>query len=308
MRTNADPPRITAIVVLYDSSEVIPGCLHSLSLAAPQSGVAIVVVDNASHDAGPARAAAMLGEHAVVRLTENRGFAAGVNAGLARATTPYVAVINPDLRLAPGALDRMLAALEARPQAALIGPRVCEPSGAVEPTVGVFPSFERERAHAWLLDRLAGQPGRGRPQPAAAEAVDWVSGCAWLLRRSAVETIGPLDEDYFMYVEDVDYCRRLHAAGFEVWFEPAATAEHARGTGSAGSGALPADGGRALLHYFARFHPEVPQERLAAVLRAGWTLRARLHGVRAAFGDARSAALARRYAKALAALPRTAAR
>jgi N-acetylglucosaminyl-diphospho-decaprenol L-rhamnosyltransferase len=302
MSVGAGDPGITAVVVLYNSSAVIEDCLRSLLLAAPRRGVRAVIVDNASADDGAARAAAQLGDGAVLRLPVNRGFAAGVNAGLAAAETPWLAVVNPDLRFAPGALDQLADALEARPRVALVGPLVRDSTGEREDTAGVFPSPDRERAHAWMLDRLLGWPGRHCAQPDEAARVDWVSGCAWLLRREAWRACGPLDETYFMFLEDVDYCRRLGEAGWECQLIPAANARHDRGTGSTDSGFLPADGGRALLRYLVKFYPRTSPVALRKVLASGWRLRLALHTLRGALGDARSAGLARRYARALASL------
>lgn len=288
-----------AVVVTYESADVIGDCLHALRGAAPRRGVEIRVVDNASRDDGAARAAAILGEACVRRLGANRGFAAGVNAGLIGADAPWLAIVNPDLRTAPGMLDALADFLERAPRAGLAGPRVDLPDGSREPTAGVFPTPGRERAHAWMADRWLGRRGRRRPQPEQPEAVDWVSGCAWVLKRAAWEQVGALDETFFMYFEDVDYCRRLGDAGWEVWCVPSAGAVHHRGTGSKQSGTVPADGGPAAVRYLAKHFPGPGQDRLAEILRTGWRIRVWLHSILSALGRRRSGALARRYREAL---------
>ena len=179
----------------------------------------IVVADNASRDDTVARAVARIGEGNVLRLADNRGFAAGVNAGIAAATTEFVAVVNPDVEVPPGGLDALADALEAQPDAGLVGPGVVDDRGHIERTVGAFPTPAREWAHSWLLDRL-GWPGRFAATPTRTTPVDWVSGCAWLVRARAAHAAGPLDEAYFMYYEDVDWCRRLHDAGWRVLHVP----------------------------------------------------------------------------------------
>lgn len=300
MSTAPGDARIAAVVVTFESAAVIESCLRDLLAGAPRRGLDVTVVDNASRDDGAARAAALLGAERVVRLPVNRGFAAGVNAVLRDFRGTHLAVVNPDVMMAPGTLDRLADALDAHPEAALMAPRVRGADGHFEPTVGVFPTLERERAHAQMLDRLLGRPARRAEFPARAARVDWASGCAWMLRGAAIHQTGALDEGYFMYFEDVDYCRRLRTAGWEVWATPDVEVVHARGGGSTRSAELPADGGRAMLRYFERHHPEVPRREVARVLAGGWRLRRTLHGVRAAFGDVRSAQLARRYARALA--------
>lgn len=290
---------ITAVVVLHDSAKVIEPCLDALCAAAPQRGIEVRVVDNASRDDGAARAARRIGESRVTRLAENRGFAAGVNAVLKGFAGDAIALVNPDLVMSPGALDRLADVLDRRPRAGLVGPRVLDPDGLPEASVGRFPTLARERAHAWFLDRLMGKEGRGYAFPATEAAVDWVSGCAWLLRGEAAREVGALDEGYFMYYEDVDYCRRLAAAGWEVVSTPEVSVTHARGSGSTATSSLPADGGLALLLYFARFEPAVRERDIRRALVQGWHVRRLWHGLRAAFGSRRSANLAERFDRAL---------
>lgn len=295
---------IAALVVTHDSAAVVERCLISLREAAPRRGLEIRVVDNASRDDGPERAARLIGAERVLRLPSNRGFAAGVNAGLEAVPAPWRAVLNPDTVVAPGALDALADLLEARPRAALVAPRMRGEDGRVEATTGRFPTLARERAHTWLLDRLLGLEGRGMRFPNRTEPVDWVSGCAWLLRTDAYEAVGPLDEDYFMYYEDVDYGRRLHDAGWEVLATPEVELVHAIGQGSSGTSRIPAEGGAALVRYFGKFHPEVAPADVRALLANGWRLRLAWRRLRKALGDRASARVARRYELALEALSR----
>jgi GT2 family glycosyltransferase len=292
---------ITAVIVLYESGAVIDECLETLTTAAPRRGVDAWAVDNASRDDGPARAARRLGEGRVLRLPENRGFGAGVNAVLERFETPYLALVNPDLVLPPGSLDVLADALDAEPRTGLAAPRIRTRGGGPEPSAGHFPTLEREWAHALFLDRLAGREGRRFAPGPGTRAVDWVSGACWLLRREAVLAVGPLDEDYFMYFEDVDYCRRLRTAGWDVRIVPEVEAVHGLARGSTRSGELAADGGaQPLFHYFAKFHAGDDPRRVLRPLRTGWRLRWLLHRLRALGGSPRSAAIAARYAAALA--------
>jgi N-acetylglucosaminyl-diphospho-decaprenol L-rhamnosyltransferase len=285
---------IAVIVVTYESAAVIARCLGVLRAAAPRRGLDIRVVDNASTDGSPALAEAIVGSERVIRMTSNRGFAAGVNAGLATVDAPWIAVINPDVQVPPGGLDRLADVLACHPAAGLAAPRVVGADGRPERSVGLYPTPGREWAHSWLLDHL-GWPGRWAPLPRRTATVDWVSGCAWLMRAEAARATGALDEGYFMYCEDVDYCRRLHDAGWDVLAVPEVEWMHGLGVGSSETGLLPADGGPALLRYFARFHPGFPERRVRALLLRGWRLRRIWRLGRARLGDARSSAMARRY-------------
>jgi len=285
---------IAAIVVTYQSAATLARCLAALRAAAPRRGLDLRVVDNASTDGSAALAEAALGPEGVLRLPANRGFAAGVNAGIAATDAPWIAVLNPDVEVPPGGLDRLADVLERHPRAGLAGPRAVGDGGRPEHTVGPFPSPGREWAHSWLLDHL-GWPGRFARPPRATATVDWVSGCAWLLRAAAVRAAGPLDEDYFMYFEDVDYCRRLRDAGWDVIHVPEVAWVHGLGRGSSETGLQPADGGAAALRYFTKFHPELPRARARSLLVRGWRLRLAWRRLRARLGDAGSAAVARRY-------------
>jgi N-acetylglucosaminyl-diphospho-decaprenol L-rhamnosyltransferase len=291
--TRSDGP-IGAVVVTFESAATLGRCLAALRAAAPRRGLEIRVVDNASTDGSFALAESALGPGGVIRMPANRGFAAGVNAGMMALETPWIAVLNPDVEVPPGGLDRLADALERHPRAGLAGPRAIGGDGHPERTVGPFPSPAREWAHSWLLDHV-GWPGRFAPQPRATRAVDWVSGCAWLLRAEAARAVGPLDEAYFMYFEDVDYCRRLREAGWDVIHVPEVAWVHGLGRGSRETGLQPADGGRAALRYFAKFHPDLSQDRARALLLRGWRLRLAWRRLRARLGDAHSTAVARRY-------------
>jgi GT2 family glycosyltransferase len=286
-------------VVTYESSAVLGPALESLTRGAPRLGAAIWVVDNASRDGSADLAASVLGPDRVIRSPDNRGYAAGVNRVLERAQSRWLAVMNPDVRVPPGALDRLVAILDSHPGAALVGPRVLDEHGTAEISVGPFPSLLREWAHAFYLELFMGLPGRRCPFPKRTGPVEWLSGCAWMLRVDAARAIGPLDESYFMYYEDTDYCRRLWSAGWKVLATPDVEVTHLRGRGSDHTTLLPADGGTGILRYFRKFHPEVSEARLKSIVTSGWRLRRWSHKIRAALGRESSRVWVRRFELAL---------
>ncbi len=298
--------QLTAVVVTHDSADVLAACLDALATAAPRRGVDIRVVDNASGDGSADLAAQRLGSDHVVRLHDNRGFAAGVNVVARAFAGEFLAVLNPDALVPPGGLDALADVLDGAPRAGLVAPRVVGADGRPEATVGHFPTLAREWRQAWGLTAAAFGGGRRAPFPERAAAVEWVSGCAWLLRGDAVRAAGPLHEDYFMYWEDVDYCRVLHDAGWDVWATPTVTVRHAVGTGSRGTAALPADGGLGLVEYFRRFHPAVAESEVRRVIACAATLRAVGHTLRGWCGVPRAAQRATRYRRTLALLRQTA--
>ena len=307
---NHSEPRdsvITAVVVTYESAQVLERCVASLARSAPRRGVRIVVVDNASRDGSAEMADRLLGASQVRRETTNQGFAAAVNRVARDFSGTWLAVINPDAEVPAGGLDALADVLDAHPRAGLVGPRVLTHAGVAERTVGYFPTLRRAWQQALWLHRLPGLRGRMARFPSRTAPVDWVSGCVWLLRGDAVRAAGPLCEEYFMYWEDVDYCRVLRNGGWDTLATPDVTVRHDAGTGSTGTALLPADGGLGLLRYFARFHPEVPPAAVRSVMRVSSALRQRGHAWCARCGSARSAVLARRYALTLDLLRGTAA-
>jgi GT2 family glycosyltransferase len=294
----ADGP-LAVIIVVHESGHVIEACLASLPQASTRRTLDVWVVDNASTDDGGTLARRHLPTGRVIRLDDNRGFSAGVNAGLERAQGAWIAILNPDVVVRPGALDRLADVLAGQPRAALAAPRVRGPRGRSEASVGHFPSSRRERNHALSLDRLSGREGRTAAFPDRTAPVDWASGCAWLLRTEAVRDVGPLDENFFMYFDDVDYCRRLWNAGWAVVAVPDAEVDHCAGHGSKSTPSLPAEGGTSPLQYFAKHLCDAERARATRWLLRGWRLRALAHGLRGSMGHEPSVRQAARYQRAL---------
>lgn len=290
---------VSVVIVSFESGATLDRCLASLPAAAPRRGVDVWVADNASADDSVAIARRHIGAGRVIQLTENRGFSAGVNAGLARTRGACVAILNPDTIVQTGTLDILADILDQHPRAGLVAPRVRQPDHRPEASVGRFPTARRERNHALRLDRLAGREGRTRPFPTRTAPVDWASGCAWLLRAETVRRVGPMDEGYFMYFDDVDYCRRLWDAGWEVLATPAAEIVHDTGRGSRATPALPAEGGASPVRYFSKHLTRADAVRARRWLLRGWRLRALVHDLRGRFGHQTSARQAARYRLAL---------
>jgi GT2 family glycosyltransferase len=217
---------VWAVVLAYGEYEYTRECLRAL-LAMDPPADRVLLVDNGSPDDTPARASAEFPSVEVIALGENRWFAGGVNAGLSRALqggAGSVLLVNNDLVLERGALGPLTAALEADPA-----------RGAVSPKLFTFEPPDRIWFAGGVISRgfaLIRHRGIGRKDDAmigagdGPRAVDYVSGAAVLLSRSALERIGLFDESYVIYVEDVDWSARARKAGFVLWYEPAARGWH----------------------------------------------------------------------------------
>lgn len=221
------------VVVAYKSGGELAGCLDSIGLDAP-AGSKVVVVDNASPDDSASVAGAHPLRPRIVSSSSNLGFGGGCNLGAAGSKADALFFLNPDARLTPGATAFLVAALEADPALAVVGPRVIDPTGESRAaSAGAEPSLRSNLGHFLGLGRIPVirrlfkpaylADGRVRTRP------DWVSGAAMIVRQSAYAEIGGFDERFFMYMEDVDLCCRLRAKGWGVAYEPAAIVEHVMG-------------------------------------------------------------------------------
>lgn len=228
---------VSVIVVSYNTRDLLARALASAlaHAAAAEDGcrlhVECIVVDNASVDGSADMVEARFPEAILLRSAENRGFAWAVNRGLERASGDLVLLLNPDAELAPGALTRMVEFLLERPRVAAVGPRLLYADGTRQHAAFRFPTLamivlDFFPLHGRLLDsRLNGR----YPLAASPHRIDHPLGACMLLRRVALEDVGPFDERFFMYCEEVDWCLRAKAKGWEIYHLPDAVAQHVGG-------------------------------------------------------------------------------
>jgi N-acetylglucosaminyl-diphospho-decaprenol L-rhamnosyltransferase len=233
-------PLVDAVVVSYNSRDQLRGCVEPL---AGNEHVSVIVVDNAS----PVDGLGTISDLPVrtLRQPRNGGFAYGCNAGWRAGSAPYVLFLNPDARMEPAALLRLVRTLEENPAVGAVGPRIVEPDGSLAFSQRRFPRLRSTYAHALFLNHVFPRAdvtdGIVRDPSAYARPAepDWLSGAAIAIRRTLLERLGGFDEGFFMYREDVDLCRRIRDAGFAVRFEPAATCVHEGGASAPRSALLP---------------------------------------------------------------------
>jgi N-acetylglucosaminyl-diphospho-decaprenol L-rhamnosyltransferase len=208
---------VTAIVVAYDSADVLPACLGALS----REGVSAIVVDNASSD-GTRSVAAAHGA-TVLANSANEGYGRANNRGVAAASTPYVLIVNPDLEMGGGSVAALLDAAERYPDAGLFAPRIVEPSGRI---------FLQPRS---LLSPAHLNTARSMDVPAGDACLPFLSGACLLVRRELFLALGGFDPSIFLFYEDDDLCRRMRDAGHALIHVDAAEVRHGRGRSSAPS-------------------------------------------------------------------------
>jgi GT2 family glycosyltransferase len=249
---------VSIIIVSFNAQADLARCVESLHRAPPRASHEIVVVDNASTD-GSAAVARGWPDVRVIVNDANLGFAKANNLGIAASTGENLLLLNSDTIVPAGAIDRLLDLLTQRADAAVIGPRLVDGQGRAElsfgRTLGPFNELRQKRRtrRPALVESLTRRP----------HAPDWVSGACLLVRRADAEAVGLLDERYFMYCEDVDFCVSIRKRGRAVLFTPDVEIVHLRGRSAA---SVPAATHRAYRHSQLAFY-EKHRPAWAPVLR-----------------------------------------
>ena len=230
----ADAPVVSVCTVNWDTRNDLRTLLRSLR-GEVRGLVEVIVVDNGSTDGSAAMVRARFPWVHLLANPNNRGYARASNQAMAAARGRYFFLLNPDARVHPGCLQRLVRFLDEHPRAAAAGPRVLNPDGSLQHSCRRFPSFTaglfRHTPLGWLWPNnrfTRAYLMRDWNHQIAREA-DWLSGAAVCLRREAVEQVGPLDEGYFMFCEDVDWGYRARQAGWDLWYVPEAVVTHAIG-------------------------------------------------------------------------------
>ena len=230
-------PPLDAVIISYRCEELLRDCLGSLRDHPASGGMTVRVIDNASDDGTAEMVRREFPEVGLIVAPRNIGFAAASNLAIRGSATPYVLCLNPDTRVTPGALDRLLDLMEEHPEVGVSGCRLELPSGRFDyaakrafPTplsaLGHFTGLGLRRQSGILAAYLAPEIDSG--------PVDAINGAFMLFRRSALDQVGLFDEGYWMYMEDLDLCYRFAQAGWITWYEPSATVIHIK-AGSSGT-------------------------------------------------------------------------
>lgn len=257
--------RVSALIVSYNTRELT---LEAIGSVPPDAEV--IVVDNASAD-GSADAIALHFPHVqLIRSTANIGFAGGVNLAARSAHGDAFLVLNSDARLEPGALEILLELLEYKPRAALAAPALRYPDGRPQSSAFRFPGVAQVVLDLFPIDRLMETSVNGRVAATCPVEIDHPLGACMLVRADAWCDVGPLEEGYFMYLEEIDWCRRARNRGWQVWYQPRALAVHHGGSSTSQQrDAMFAQLWRSRLRYYARFHGPAYNRLIHALISLG---------------------------------------
>ena len=225
--------RLSIVVVSYDIREELDRCLHALHEPELQVTHQIVVVDNASSDGTASMLQQRWPEVQLLELDSNLGFARAVNLGVAASPSELILILNGDTIPRAEAIERLILELDVRQDTAVVGPLLVDADGRIElsfaPMLSLLVELRRRcfgrfygKGHRWAIRRVQRQFSRPR-------IVDWLSGACLLVRRLDAEKVGVLDERYFMYFEDVDFCAAIRSIGRQIRFVPESRIIHLRG-------------------------------------------------------------------------------
>jgi len=291
-------PRVTVVIVNYNTADLVIDCLRSV---AQERGVRVALVDNASPDGSAGRLRDAIRENGwgewveLIESPHNGGFAAGNNVALRRLFASqdipeYVLLLNPDTVVRPSAIGALVAFLERHPQVGIAGSRLENPDGSPQRSAFRFPGIAADFENGLRLGLVSRLLARFVVAPAVREEehpAAWVSGASMLVRRAVFEQIGFLDEGYFLYFEEVDFCRRASAVGWECWYVPESRVVHLVGQATGMDNPkqqqrrIPTYWLAARRRYFLKHHGRARTWLASlgwALARATWLLRRRLQG------------------------------
>jgi N-acetylglucosaminyl-diphospho-decaprenol L-rhamnosyltransferase len=232
------PPLLSIIIVNWNVRELLRACLHSIVRARGNLDLELIVVDSASGDGSVAMLNADFPTVRLIGCEQNVGFSAGNNLGIAAAAGELLLCLNPDTEIVGDALQTLTAYLQANPAVGVVGPQLLYADGSVQSTRRRFPTLATALLESTSLQRwfprnrvLARYYVADRPDDAV-QQVDWLMGACFMLRRHIVAQVGAFDEQFFMYSEELDWMKRIHSAGWQIVYLPAAKVIHHEGKSS----------------------------------------------------------------------------
>lgn len=223
---------LSIIIVNYGSGRLAKACVDSIRRSPPGGQYEVLVIDNCSPDDSQELLATEVPGIRFFPQDSNLGYSKAVNLGIRKARGEYLLILNPDIIVLNGAIDALLVFAREHPKAAVVAGQLLNPNGSVQEScfrfytpftilarrtsLGLLP-LARRHLHTVLSREI----DKSRPFP-----IDWVLGACMLVRRDVIEKVGVMDERFFLYFEDMDWCRRFWEAAFEVWYVPQAQFAH----------------------------------------------------------------------------------
>lgn len=223
---------VSIVIVNWKVKELLRRCLASVYRETKGVSFETFVVDNASADGSVEMVLKEFPDATVIANNRNMGFAAGNNPAIMQAQGDFILLLNPDTELKNDAVAAMAGYMRRHPQVGILGPRLVGEDGRLQPSVRRFPTLASQTLIMLKLHHVLRRAGALRRYFAddfdygREAAVDQVMGAAFMIRKSLIADLGGLDERFYIWFEEVDYCKRAKDAGFQVWYAPVATVVH----------------------------------------------------------------------------------
>lgn len=226
--------KLSIVIVSWNTKDLLDACLHSVYTHPLDEPFEVWVVDNNSKDGSAEMVREKFPQVELIASEENLGFAGGNNRAIPHCRGEYVLLLNPDTEVKPEALNELVAFMEATPEAGAAGSRLFNGDGTLQPSCYPKPTLSREFWRMFYLDSIRpfGIYDMNDWNVEQPREVDVLMGASLLLRKTVLDTVGLLDEGYFMYSEEVDLCYRLQAAGWKLFWVPQSQVIHYWGQSS----------------------------------------------------------------------------
>ncbi len=221
---------LSVVIVSWNTREVLLSCLESIFLSRKRISLELIVVDNGSQDGGGREAKRTFPTLHLIENQRNEGFAKAANQGLKKSEGRYILLLNPDTKMKRGAMEQLVSFMDAHVDAGVAGGQLFNRDHSKQNSIANFPSLATELLNKSLLRQFFPNkfPGKERNYPEPIE-VDSVIGACIIIRREAMEQVGTLDEDYFLFLEETDWCYRMKRRGWKVYHIPQAEVYHDQG-------------------------------------------------------------------------------
>jgi len=264
---------VSIIIVSWNAKRHLLNCLNSLENTAKGYSQEIFIVDNASSDGSPDAVARQFPQVGLIKNKENLGFARANNIGIHQSSGRYICLVNSDVIVLNGCIENLISFMDNHPAAGMVGPRILNQDRTLQPSCRHFPTIWNNLCQALGLNKLFpksrffSETFMNYWAHDIVQKVDVLSGCFWMVRREALNKVGLLDEDFFIYGEDLDWCRRFHQAGWDIVFYPMAETIHIGAASSANSPVeFYLEMQKADLHYWQKHHGSIGRIIYAAII------------------------------------------
>jgi GT2 family glycosyltransferase len=221
---------VSIIIVSWNAKAFLLRCLQSLAKETARCRAEIIVVDNASSDGSAEAVEKVFPQVRLICSNKNSGFAKANNIGIKQSCGRYVALVNSDVKVLPGAIERRLVYMNSHPEIGVLGPKVLNADLTLQLSCRKFPTLWNSLCRSLGVDNIF--PSVSFHPHDAVRRVEALSGCFLLARREALEDVGLLDEQFFMYAEDTDWCKRFHNLGWQNVYYPETQIIHYGGASS----------------------------------------------------------------------------